>query len=57
MIYLQAHVLFTENISLNYVIHGNGHTFEYFYLGLQGEHSKTMFISSSRTCDKLRCKG
>ena len=27
MIYLQAHELFTENISQKYVFHANGHTF------------------------------
>ena len=32
MIYLQAHELFTENISWKYVFHTNGHTFQYFLL-------------------------
>ena len=32
IIYLQAHELFTENLSRKYVFHGNGHTFQYFLL-------------------------
>ena len=58
MIYLQAHELFTENISWKYVFHGNGHTFQYicFYLDLQQLYLMTMFIFSCKTHYKLRYK-